>query len=168
MLGFIVSVVISLSAASSQSASAEGDPVLPDIPDNHWIFEDLYKLNRNHLIDYELGLMRGNRPETRTFIASLVSHAALNMDTLSKRLLSGGTLTMGPPRWDGEVVGLRDTKAMRNLVPEIYKLEAYFAADMPNFVDSKRMRAFTKRTAERLDMAITTWDLVHGKGRFPN
>jgi hypothetical protein len=166
MFALIQSFVLAAAVLGAQGQeAAPADQLMRDVPDNHWIYEDLGKLHRLHILpEYKDSPYRGMRPPfTRSELGRYVAVAALNLDMLSSDSIGGfASMKFTYDMHEKANPALAFAKDLRGFVKEMYVLEKYFAKDMPGFVRSTAIIDFTEGSAERLDLAIETLDKTRG------
>lgn len=119
----------------------------PDIPENHFVYDALNRFHSEGLLpEYDMGLLRGNRPLTRWEVAEFIVHAELN---LSRRV---GALVVRKGMSSADLSMASEVVATDSLdVDSLHQITPIFLSDFPAFVSGSALMSDEKDLASRLD-----------------
>lgn len=139
----IASLLVALLCFTGTKQARGG--IYPDIPENHFAYDTLSRLQSKGVLPEREILGRGNWPLRRSEIAQLAVHASMNFDLELSRLQRGAI----------NAEDAKHAKELRSIFPALQQLTATFAADMPRFVDGGELLVHEEQQFETLDHIVS-------------
>jgi len=131
----------------------------PDVPENHWVYEDLAHFKKIGIVPEMPGLLlRGAFAWTRTDIAGFTIHAAMNfgakVDHANDSFLPFYEQQFGQmtPR-----ARLDFALNLERAGKDFHRLISEFKSEMPKFVNPKQLDQYVSDQGATLEATVEVW-----------